>query len=133
MFCPYCGKEIDNIADVCLGCGRSVKKIKNSAQQDSSSVGWWWLGFFFPLIGFILWCVWTGLGRTCGSDNVGRSSHHHLHCNFGTHHIRRFCNSICFLLRKQMEGKGQFCLFIKIINNKEKRIKMVFRLAKRYK
>ncbi|MBR3969085.1 MAG: zinc ribbon domain-containing protein [Clostridia bacterium] len=59
MFCPYCGKEIDNIADVCLGCGRSVKKIKNSAQQDSSSVGWWWLGFFFPLIGFILWCVWT--------------------------------------------------------------------------
>lgn len=57
MFCPYCGKEIGDMADVCLGCGREVK---NKPQQDSASVGWWWLGFFFPMIGFILWCVWTG-------------------------------------------------------------------------
>lgn len=60
MFCPYCGKEIGNAADVCLGCGRSVAGVKNNMRQDSSSVGWWWLGFFFPLIGFILWCVWSG-------------------------------------------------------------------------
>ncbi len=59
MFCPYCGKEIGEMADVCLGCGRSVKEVKNN-QQDSSSVGWWWLGFFFPMVGFVLWCIWTG-------------------------------------------------------------------------
>lgn len=60
MFCPHCGKEILNNADICLGCGRSVRHITKSAQQDSNSVGWWWLGFFFPLIGLILWLVWTG-------------------------------------------------------------------------
>ena len=60
MFCPYCGKMVGEAADICLGCGRSVKGIKNDAQQDSSSIGWWWLGFFFPIIGFVLWCIWTG-------------------------------------------------------------------------
>lgn len=60
MFCPYCGKEINENAAVCLGCGRSVKNIRKPSEQDSNSVGWWWLGFFFPLIGFILWIVWTG-------------------------------------------------------------------------
>lgn len=60
MFCPHCGKEILNNADICLGCGRSVRHITKPAQQDSNSVGWWWLGFFFPLIGLILWLIWTG-------------------------------------------------------------------------
>ncbi len=60
MFCPHCGKEINNQADICLGCGRSVRNITKSVHQDSNSVGWWWLGFFFPIIGFILWVVWTG-------------------------------------------------------------------------
>ncbi len=60
MYCQYCGKEINDQADVCLGCGRSVKSIRTPVERDSNSVGWWWLGFFFPLIGFILWLVWTG-------------------------------------------------------------------------
>lgn len=60
MFCPHCGKELSDLADICVGCGRSVKKINSPSGNDSSSVGWWWLGFFFPLVGFILWAVWTG-------------------------------------------------------------------------
>ena len=60
MFCPFCGRQIDDKADVCLGCGRTVANVRVNAQRDSDSFGWWWLGFFFPLIGFILWCVWTG-------------------------------------------------------------------------
>lgn len=59
MFCPYCGKEINDNAAVCLGCGRSVSGIGNPSNQDSNSFGWWWLGFFFPLIGLILWLVWS--------------------------------------------------------------------------
>ncbi len=60
MYCPHCGKEINEQVDICLGCGRSIKNIKNAAKNDSNSIGWWWLGFFFPFIGFILWLVWTG-------------------------------------------------------------------------
>lgn len=59
MFCPHCGMEISDVADVCLCCGRSVENIKKQINQDSASFGWWWLGFFFPLIGIILWAVWT--------------------------------------------------------------------------
>ncbi len=58
MFCPYCGKEIDERADICLGCGRSVRNISKPIKQDSNNVGWWWLGFFLPFVGFILWLVW---------------------------------------------------------------------------
>lgn len=60
MFCPYCGKEINDNADICLGCGRSVTNVRNSASRDSNSIGWWWLGFFFPFVGLILWLVWAG-------------------------------------------------------------------------
>ncbi len=60
MFCPYCGKQLADIADICVGCGHSVRQITKNAQTDSASAGWWWLGFFFPIIGFVLWAVWTG-------------------------------------------------------------------------
>lgn len=60
MFCPHCGKQLVDIADICVGCGRSVKHITKNIQADSVSAGWWWLGFFFPIIGFILWAMWTG-------------------------------------------------------------------------
>lgn len=60
MYCTNCGKQIDDKADICVGCGKKVDASIKNAEKDSRSVGWWWLGFFFPLIGFILWAVWTG-------------------------------------------------------------------------
>lgn len=60
MYCPNCGREINMQADICLGCGRSIKSFKKAQLNDSNSAGWWWLGFFLPLVGFILWIVWTG-------------------------------------------------------------------------
>lgn len=59
MFCPHCGKELNENAAVCLNCGRYVTDITKPKPADSASTGWWWLGFFLPIVGFILWLVWT--------------------------------------------------------------------------
>ncbi len=54
MYCSNCGKELNENAAVCLGCGVTV----NKQPQESSvhvSAGWWWLGFFIPLAGLLIW------------------------------------------------------------------------------
>ena len=56
MYCTNCGREIDDKAAVCLGCGCEVKNVRNSAKV-TGSIGWGFLGFFVPLAGFILWAV----------------------------------------------------------------------------
>ena len=60
MFCPNCGKEIDDKAAICVGCGNAISpSFKAKIQEGPVSAGWWWLGFFFPIVGFILWIVWN--------------------------------------------------------------------------
>ncbi|MFA6860267.1 MAG: zinc ribbon domain-containing protein [Clostridia bacterium] len=61
MFCTNCGKEISDEAVVCTGCGVPVKQTKKTQvnPNDSRSTGWAVLGFFFPVIGLILWAVWN--------------------------------------------------------------------------
>ena len=56
MFCKNCGKEIDEKAVICPHCGVATGKVDNS--NDAPSAGWGVLGFFFPLIGLILYLVW---------------------------------------------------------------------------
>lgn len=34
MFCQYCGKKIDEFADVCIGCGKLLKQEKKSNTQS---------------------------------------------------------------------------------------------------
>lgn len=59
MFCKNCGKEIDENAYVCVNCGAKVERDEQSVKHsDSGSAGWGVLGFFFPLIGLILYLVW---------------------------------------------------------------------------
>ena len=56
MFCPFCGKEIADNAYVCVGCGNKVAHVSKAGNvRDSGSVGWWWLGFFIPLAGLLIW------------------------------------------------------------------------------
>lgn len=54
MFCPRCGKEIMQGSDVCFGCGIMLDKVIK-APLKRVSAGWWWLGFFLPLVGLLLW------------------------------------------------------------------------------
>ena len=60
-YCSNCGNQINYGADVCLNCGKSqINTIQNVrlVQNDSSSTGFWCLGFFIPLAGLILYFVW---------------------------------------------------------------------------
>ena len=56
MFCPNCGKEITPGAEVCFGCGIMLDKMFKKVPKRASA-GWWWLGFFLPLVGLILWAT----------------------------------------------------------------------------
>lgn len=54
MYCTKCGKQIDDKAVICVGCGNRVEEMKT---EKNPSAGWWWLGFFVPLAGVIVWGV----------------------------------------------------------------------------
>lgn len=58
MYCPNCGEQIDDKAVICPKCGVPVKSNASSAADDAPSKGFAVLGFFFPLIGLILYIVW---------------------------------------------------------------------------
>ena len=62
MYCSKCGQEIVDEAVVCIHCGcattnNALSKVKS---DDAPSGGYTALGFFFPLIGLILYLVWNG-------------------------------------------------------------------------
>ena len=52
MYCKHCGAQIDDRASVCVHCGIATG---GSAEKDSASAGWWWLGFLIPLAGLLVW------------------------------------------------------------------------------
>lgn len=55
MYCPNCGNYIAE-DDYCHICN---KNYKPQTSKDGSNFGWGVLGFFFPIVGFILFCVWN--------------------------------------------------------------------------
>lgn len=70
MFCKNCGKEIDDKAVVCPHCGCAVHNVKD---DDAPSTGFGVLGFFFPLIGLILYLVWHS-DRPLRAKSVGKGA-----------------------------------------------------------
>lgn len=56
MFCPKCGKEINDDAAVCVHCGRSLQQRpeENPEFQESKSGLGVVLGLFLGLIGLII-------------------------------------------------------------------------------
>ena len=69
-FCSNCGSEINDNAIVCIKCGCAIGKINFIDPNDSSSKGFALLGFFFPVVGLILYLVWNNTNpkkaKSCG-------------------------------------------------------------------
>lgn len=65
MFCPNCGAEINDNADVCLSCGKSVKK---ETGEEKSKVVAGLIGLFFGTLGihnFYLGFTGKGVVQLC--------------------------------------------------------------------
>ena len=64
MYCWSCGKQIDDAATYCPYCGKQQKPDNRNANAaplpaaEETTVGWTVLGFFFPIVGLILFLVW---------------------------------------------------------------------------
>ncbi len=59
-YCPNCGNQVDENAIVCLQCGCALPHPQppKSVEQDESNIGMAILGFFIPIVGFILYLIW---------------------------------------------------------------------------
>ena len=57
-YCTKCGKEINEDAIICIHCGCSINNTQTNKEPDSDNIGWGFLGFFVPIVGFILWLIW---------------------------------------------------------------------------
>ena len=73
MFCKNCGEQIDDNAVVCPKCGVAVKEVAaTTASDDAPNMGFAVLGFFFPIVGLILYLVWHTeyplKAKSCGKD-----------------------------------------------------------------
>ncbi len=65
MFCKICGKEINDNAVICPHCGCATGNQTPNVPiapnpVDTGHIGWGFLGFFFPIIGLILYLCWKG-------------------------------------------------------------------------
>ncbi|MBR2406981.1 MAG: zinc-ribbon domain-containing protein [Clostridia bacterium] len=71
MFCRNCGTQLKDDALFCTNCGTSVNtqpaqpvyqqpvyQQPKAHPNDSGSWGWFFLGFFIPLVGLILFLIW---------------------------------------------------------------------------
>ena len=78
MYCRYCGKQIEEDARFCPNCGSAQQEERQAPppQQryvdpnDAPSGGFAVLGFFFPVVGLILFLVWQDTmpqrAKSCG-------------------------------------------------------------------
>lgn len=61
-FCYNCGNALDEKSYICTKCGVVVGKNKVekkvSTSNDNAGFGYGVLGFFFPLVGLILYLCW---------------------------------------------------------------------------
>ncbi len=84
MFCIHCGKELAGNATYCTYCGKSMAStgIPKSSEQseslssdptDTPSIGLNILSFILPLLGLILWCVYSNKSPI-KAKSIGKSA-----------------------------------------------------------
>lgn len=54
MYCKHCGRELSDLAAVCVHCGAETAE-PTQLPEDRGGAGWWFLGFFIPLAGLLIW------------------------------------------------------------------------------
>lgn len=54
MFCSFCGKEIDDKAQVCIHCKNKVISYNAPIKDEGGALNFW-IGFFLPIVGFLIW------------------------------------------------------------------------------
>ena len=56
-YCNKCGKEINDEAIICPGCGCAISNLEPYIKEDHVSVGLCILSFLIPLFGFFYWPI----------------------------------------------------------------------------
>ncbi|HHU44026.1 MAG: zinc ribbon domain-containing protein [Bacillota bacterium] len=62
--CQFCDREIPLDSNICPYCGKRVRQPQYESHTphenpyDKGGCGWVALGFFFPIVGLILYLVW---------------------------------------------------------------------------
>ncbi len=67
MYCRNCGTKLEDTDKHCPNCGEPVESTPTFVEvrrndepiEDVGSFGWVILGFFIPIAGLILFCVWN--------------------------------------------------------------------------
>ena len=57
-YCTTCGAVLVDEAVICPKCGCACENKSVAKKNDASSIGFAFLGFFFPIAGLILYLVW---------------------------------------------------------------------------
>jgi len=79
-YCGNCGNQVDERAYVCPKCGVIVNNNFNDVNNrninnvvDNGGIGYAFLGFFFPVVGLILYLVWKD-NKPKSAKSVGKGA-----------------------------------------------------------
>ena len=74
IYCKNCGNKNNDTDTFCRSCGEYIKDDALSKaivkDKNDNSIGWNFLGFLFPLVGFILYLVWSKEEKTSSSGKA---------------------------------------------------------------
>lgn len=70
VYCPNCGNELSERNRFCPNCGHNLVGTSAGKAPDRYNGGYAVLGFFFPIVGLILYLIWNDeyplRAKSCG-------------------------------------------------------------------